>query len=367
MKIIYTLIFSVFLCFTLAAQNTIAYTNLLGVCENDTLFFNDNSTLAGGATVVEYAWDFDGDMVYDLITTADTAYFVYTSAFIASVAGQRTFNTSLRVVTSLSDTLYSDQKAITVHFLPVVFTSGISAFDSSVCKLDTVFFFNNFYVAQGTINNTYWYFNDNDETYTQNYFSRIFETAAEYNVKTIAYSDKGCKTTVFNNLTVHEIPSGTIEYSGSTTFYDDASIDLTVNGVFDTLVWNTGATTPVITVNTSGTYAAALTNKEGCSVALTSEEIHVIEKQPFETMNLLTLNDDGKNDIWKIYDIEAYGTIEVVIYNRNGVLVYENMDYKNTWNGTNNTGSKLAEGAYYYTVKASELKDVKRGVITIVH
>ena len=58
-----------------------------------------------------------------------------------------------------------------------------------------------------------------------------------------------------------------------------------------------------------------------------------MQEQHIDAMNLLTLNDDGKNDVWKIYEIEAYGKVSVTIFNRNGVLVYENPDYQNTWDG----------------------------------
>lgn len=367
MRILYLLIFTLFASIYSIAQNTVAYTNLLEICENDTLVFRNNSTLQGGATIVQYAWDFNGDMSYDLLTSQDTAYHIYTSAFLGTVSGQRTFATSLRLITSLDDTLYSAPKNITVNYLPVLFTAGNPSFDSSVCRYDDVFFFNNFYVAQGSINNTYWYFNDQDETYTQNYFNRTFDTAAVYNVKTIAYTDKGCKKTVYKNLYVKEIPNGEISYSGATTFYNDKSVDLTVTGEFDTIVWNNELTTPTITVNTSGIYVATLTNLEGCKVDVSSDEIIVMEEQPLDAMNLLTLNDDGKNDVWKIYEIEAYGTIEVTIFNRNGILVYENKNYQNTWNGKDASGNKLAEGAYFYMIKASELSDVKKGTINLVY
>lgn len=367
MKLLYLLIFTCLTTIYSIAQNTVAYTNLVEICENDTLIFRNNSTLQGGVSIVEYAWDFDGDMTYDLVTTQDTAYHIYTSAFLGTAAGQRSFYTSLRIVTSLHDTLYSVSKPVTVNYLPVLLTTGNPSFDSLVCKLDTVFFFNNFYVASGTITNTYWYFNEEDETYTSNYFSRNFDTAAVYNVKTIAYTNKGCKTTVFNNLYVYEIPNGQISYSGPTTFYNDKRVDLTVIGEFDSILWSNGLTETTIFVNTSGFYTATLTNLDGCSIDLMSEEIIVMEEQPIDAMNLLTLNDDAKNDVWKIYEIDAYGTIDVKIFNRNGVLVYENKDYHNTWDGKDDAGNKLAEGAYFYVIKASELSEVKKGTINLVY
>ena len=227
----YILLLLTFLSFKLNAQ-TVSFTGLIEVCENETFVLRNNSSNISGS-ITEYAWDFENDGNYDLISSIDSIEYAYTTSYITSKGGARNYDIRLRIITSLGDTLYSSPKNITVNYLPVLFTSSNPSFDSVVCRYDNVFFFNNFYVAQGTINNTYWYFNDEDETYTQNYFNRSFDTAAVYNVKTIAYTDKGCKKTVFKNLYVKEIPNGQITYSGPTTFYNDKSVDLTVSGEFE--------------------------------------------------------------------------------------------------------------------------------------
>lgn len=342
------------------SQNTIDFIYPLEVCESDTVIFRDNSTL-NGSTAAQFAWDFNGDGVYDKYATVDTATNIYGNTL------NRIFNVKLRVVTSLNDTLYSLPQSIKVNYLPILLNSGNPPFTPTSCKLDTVRFFNNFYVTDGSINNTYWYFNNLDETYTQNYFSRTFTTPGIYNVKTTAYSNKGCKSTVHANLTINEIPSGVLTHNGPLQFYNDKSVDLTVSGFFDAVKWNTNATTPTITVNTAGIYSAELKNVYGCKTTLVSDSVIVMKELPISTMNLLTLNDDGKNDVWKIYDIDAYGVCEVSIFDRDGTIVFESKDYKNTWNGKTITGTKVAEGAYFYSIKASELEGVKKGVINILH
>jgi len=350
------------------SQDIVAFTNLLQVCENDTVVFRDNSTLDGGATAVEYAWDFDGDFIFDSISVLDTMTHLYDRDDLQqNYASQHAFDVTLRIVTSLNDTLYSSPKEIKINYLPVRLTSGNPAFDSIACKLDEVFFFNNFYVAEGFILNTYWYFNDLDETYTQNYFSRTFQTAEEFNVKTTAFTDKGCSTSEYANLYIKEIPNGEMTYSGDLTFYSDKSLQLIVDGAFTSVLWNNDKTTPTINVYDSGIYTVTLTNDENCSVDLSSEEVTVLYEQPIDAMNLLTLNDDGKNDTWKIFEIEAYGTCEVTVFNRNGVVVFEDMDYQNTWDGKDESGNKLAEGAYFYVIRAQELADVKKGTINLVY
>ena len=364
LKFLYSIALSFFgLLFTdniTFSQNTIAFTNPLEVCESDTVIFRDNSTI-NGATAIQYAWDFNGDGFYDKYSVVDTAINVYGNTL------NRIFNVKLRVITNLNDTLYSLPKAIKVNYLPILLISGNPPFTSTACKLDSVFFFNNFYVTDGSINNTYWYFNNFDETYTQNYFSRTFTTPGVYNVKTTAFSNKGCKSTVHATLTINEIPSGVMTHNGPLQFYNDKSVDLTVSGFFDAVKWNTNATTPTITVNTAGIYSAELKNVYGCKTTLVSDSVIVMKELPISVMNLLTLNDDGKNDVWKIYDIDAYGVYEVSIFDRDGTIVFESKNYNNAWNGRTSSGAKVAEGAYFYSIKASELEGVKKGVINILH
>lgn len=62
-------------------------------------------------------------------------------------------------------------------------------------------------------------------------------------------------------------PTAVITANGPTTFCDGQSVDLTVSGgnFFSSYQWSTGATTQTITVTSSGTYTATVTNFGGCS------------------------------------------------------------------------------------------------------
>ncbi|HEX8547185.1 MAG TPA: choice-of-anchor L domain-containing protein [Cytophagaceae bacterium] len=63
---------------------------------------------------------------------------------------------------------------------------------------------------------------------------------------------------------------------------------------------------------------------------------------PVFVPNLLTINDDGKNDFFKVIGIEP-GIWGLSIYNRWGALVYQNEEYGFDWNG-----NRIEEGVYYY-------------------
>ena len=363
--------FLVFLmCFSvsaLIAQNQASFTSPIKVCENSPITFRSNSVV-NGTSIVEYAWDFDGNATFDLQSTVDTATFIYNADTLSKkYGGQHVFNVQLRVVTALGDTLFSNKRSIKVNYIPVLTNSSTSHFDSVACKLDTLKFFNNYFVSEGTVVNTYWYFNNEDETYTQTYFKRTFTQAGLYTVKTIAITDNNCKNTSEGSIRIKEIPNGIISYSGETTFYNDKNITLSVAGDFSAVKWNTNESTPSIVVNSSGVYTATLTNIEQCVVDVSSSLITVLEEKELQATNMMTLNDDAKNEAWKILEIEAYGVCEVHVFNRNGSEVFSSMDYKNDWTGKDASGTKIPAGTYYYTIKASELAEVKKGTINILH
>ncbi len=68
----------------------------------------------------------------------------------------------------------------------------------------------------------------------------------------------------------------------------------------------------------------------------------------------VSANGDGVNDVFYIANIEEYPNSELKIFNRWGNLVYETVNYKNTWDGTWNGNRDLPDGTYYYLL---ELKD----------
>ncbi len=74
----------------------------------------------------------------------------------------------------------------------------------------------------------------------------------------------------------------------------------------------------------------------------------------FDNVNsLFSPNGDGMNDYWYIRDLDKYGTVQVVVYNRFGKAVYESGSYKNDWDGTMN-GNPLPSATYYYMIKSSQ-------------
>ena len=106
-------------------------------------------------------------------------------------------------------------------------------------------------------------------------------------------------------------------------------------------------------ITVSGVYNELFTNSLGCD-SLVHLELSVTDCSiPFEISNIVTPNDDGQNDTWKISDYSKISGCDVTIYNRWGQPVYSSSAYQNEWGGTKD-GEALPDGVYYYSIKCSD-------------
>ena len=103
----------------------------------------------------------------------------------------------------------------------------------------------------------------------------------------------------------------------------------------------------------SGIYQDTVQTAAGCD-SIINLELSVQDcAGDFEISNILTPNDDGQNDTWKVSDITYISGCSVKIYNRWGQPVFETTNYQNDWGGTKN-GEPLPDGVYFYVISCSE-------------
>jgi len=69
---------------------------------------------------------------------------------------------------------------------------------------------------------------------------------------------------------------------------------------------------------------------------------------------LITPNLDGNNDYFVIKGIETLGKSSLIIFNRWGARVYENDNYDNSWDGTDDNKNQLQEDTYFYILKSED-------------
>jgi hypothetical protein len=93
----------------------------------------------------------------------------------------------------------------------------------------------------------------------------------------------GCSaTSSIVNVVVNPLPAANITANGATTFCAGGSVVLSATAGASYL-WNTGATTQTLTVNTSGTYTVTVTSNNGC-VGTSNPQTVTVNAQPLATI-----------------------------------------------------------------------------------
>lgn len=129
-------------------------------------------------------------------------------------------------------------------------------------------------------------------------------------------------------------------------------------------------TSPKEIYTQAGTYTVAMYISKGTCVAYDTAVIRVEIPSFLIVPNIFTPNDDGVNDVFFL-NAANLTDIKMDIYDRWGHLVY-NYDGKATnlvWDGTNKSGQKLADGVFFYFLKAKGLDGKEfsiKGNITLI-
>lgn len=114
-------------------------------------------------------------------------------------------------------------------------------------------------------------------------------------------------------------------------------------GHYAQYVWSTGATSSSITINNSGTYWVNVISKWGCATGdtfnVTVKPIKHIDALP----NVVTPNHDGINDVID-FGVYEFTIMQLDIYDRWGVKIFESNDPKAVWSPT------CTDGTYFYII-----------------
>ncbi len=94
-----------------------------------------------------------------------------------------------------------------------------------------------------------------------------------------------------------------------------------------------------------------LTVTDECGLTLDSEVPYYTENNcPLIPVNIFTPNNDGKNEVFHIENMELYPNSQLYIYNRWGKLVFETNNYMNDW-----TADGVEDGTYFWVLKLNEI------------
>ena len=110
-----------------------------------------------------------------------------------------------------------------------------------------------------------------------------------------------------------------------------------------------------INIGQAGLYTVTAVNSLGCSMGQSTVFVSVISCGII-IPEVLSPNNDGKNDAFFIEGLDAYPNTKVWIHNRWGTEVYQSDNYQNDWDGKSQSklnfqGDDLPEGTYFYILQ----------------
>lgn len=139
-----------------------------------------------------------------------------------------------------------------------------------------------------------------------------------------------------NNISLEDLPIGTILYSG--------------------------APDPIYLVPDSSTSYVLEGTLEQC---LNQDEFDVEVVELIKVPSMITPNGDDLNDYWIIDHIEDFPEAEVTLYNRWGNIVLRTTNYAQEFEGKFN-GEDLPTAVYYYIIKLNYRDYIYKGSLTIM-
>jgi gliding motility-associated-like protein len=148
----------------------------------------------------------------------------------------------------------------------------------------------------------------------------------------------------------------------------DGSVTLNITGGKQpyTVIWSDGILTPVRTNITDGTYSAVVTDANGCAVSIDVVVSFEGSESCIEVPQVITPNNDGYNDTWKIKNIDLFPDAEVFVYTRWGKLIFNTKNISdNEWDGTFN-GKPMPTDSYHYILRLNNGSEPRSGVISII-
>ncbi|ASS50044.1 MAG: hypothetical protein A3D31_10760 [Candidatus Fluviicola riflensis] len=318
------------------------------VCYGVPIEFTNSSTVTFGS-ISDVMWDF-GDNTNSTLMEPVKEYL-----------NSGTYGVELIVQSTngCSDTV---QQSITVYDAP------IADFDVLNVCFGTATTFNNTTTLGAGAFTSEWNYGDGN-TSTEFAPAYTYGSAGIFTADLIITSDFGCKDSISKPVIIYQLPA--VNAGEDTTTDKGYEVPLTaVGGVSYTWLPSTGlstTTTATTWANPEETteYSVTIMDVHGC-FGYDTVTVFVNNSFKIKPFNILTPDENGKNDTWIIENIESYPENHIVIYNELGHEVFTGTSYANTWDGRNKTGEILPDGTYYYIISFAETDEKYKGDLLLI-
>ena len=286
---------------------------ITSICADEKIEPTDNSSIDAPATIASYAWYLD-DVLVD--NTASPSF---------DAAGVGNSSIKLRVVSG-DGCVDSTSKLVTVHPLP---SAAFSI--ANTCANETAAITSNATIVSGSIVNTVWLIDGSSSAGMATTYP--FPSAGDYTVEQYVESDKGCKDTLVQTITIDPVPSvsaNITDTAGCLPFnVTIENLSSIASGNISTYTWDWGdgsretADVTSHTYNNVGAYTISLRveSDKGCvdSITLSPQvQVHALPTadftfspiEPSTITEYVTLTDSSTSDVvmwdWSTSDGGTY-------------------------------------------------------------
>ena len=312
------------------------YTN---PCEDKAVYFQ-NKTVLNRDSIVNIEWIFDNTSP---IITENTHY----------TFGQSGFHNVKLIITTQNGCEDTSSQIVQVNGLP---NSNITPFPAKlVCYGDSI--------ELGAFNGY------------QKYYWSTGDTVSKITVKesgvydVLITSQNNCQSQ--GEINVQVLDELVMDVSADTTISKGEYADMWASGA-DTYDWspywlvdNSDYAEVTARLWNNKEFTIVGTDSNSCKDTMTIR-VNVLNDFKLKPYNIISPNGDGKNDVWKIENIESYSEeCSVFIYDRSGNEIAEFEQYNNDFDGSWNN-KELPTGTYYYIIRCSGLEDPYKGDLTII-
>lgn len=341
--------------------------SVTSVCLGQFTDFKDQSiNLSGTGILKSWFWDFGDNSPFSTLLNPSHTY-SSTGNFLAQLIVRNSFN--------CADTV---QKQVVVFDLPVADFSLTRACSGSAQLIqfkDESVINAPYTIAPG---GHYWDFGGFGFSLSKD-TSIVFPSEGLYSITHVVASDKGCQSVISKSVNITPRPVAKFVHINNSIPGLGASVsfrDTSTNALSWTWDFGNGQTSnlkdPSTFYNQNGLYAVSLTvlDQFGCPSTYSTEiRISTIVSDIVKLIpNIVTPNDDGKNDFWRLDFIDVFfPEAEIEIYSRWGVKIFRSVGYSNAWDGSYK-GDPLPVGAYFFTINLhdKEQTPIIKGTVTLV-
>ncbi len=214
-----------------------------------------------------------------------------------------------------------------------------------------------------SISNWRWDFGDGSFSFDQNPHHK-YKTDGEYTVTLHLTSSDGCKfsDTLKYPILIHPGPLADFDWlpfepsiiTPEIQLYDLSSGANYLAWIIDSKDSLLGSETMYAFEDTGmHTIKQIVVNDFGCESAIT-KMVHVKPEFKFFVPNTFTPNKDGNNELFRGEGVGVRSS-KMVIYDREGIVIYESYDYQTGWDGKFPNGETMKSDIYSYQIFVTDI------------